>query len=255
MCGDSVTLSPLFSKRAKTHIMKKTLLFTILAAVTSLRMASAGDITGTVTLKGTPPKEVEIAPLKNDPNCGQFHPSMPTTHFYKVGDKGELADVVVSVQGINAKSTGASAAPVVLNQKGCEYTPSLFALQTGQRIAVKNSDPVLHNVHTHPTETSGNKEANLPQTAGAPDLVFSFDHPEPFLKFSCEVHPWMFAWGSVFDHPFFAVSGKDGSFTIANVPAGKYKIQAAHRKLGSMTQEVEVKDGQPAKVDFTLEVK
>ena len=58
----------------------------------------------------------------------------------------------------------------------------------------------------------------------------TFDKPEMFLKFKCDVHQWMFAWASVFDHPYFAVSAKDGTFKIANVPPGKYTIQAAHRK-------------------------
>jgi len=216
----------------------------------------AGEITGTVTLKGTPPKERDIAPLKDDPNCGKFHSTMPTTHFYVVSAKGELADVVISLQGegLSGKSTGASAPAVVMDQKGCEYTPAIFAVQTGQKISVKNSDPVLHNVHAKPT-VAGNEEKNMAQMAGGADLPFTFTKPETFLKFQCDVHPWMFAWASVFDHPYFAVSAADGTFKIANVPAGKYKLQAAHRKAGVVTQDVEVKDGAPAKVDFTLEAK
>ena len=65
----------------------------------------------------------------------------------------------------------------------------------------------------------------------------------------------MFAWVSIFDSPYFAVSAKDGTFKIANVPAGKYTIEADHRKAGKTTQEIEVKEGEPTKVDFTFEVK
>ncbi len=218
-------------------------------------LATAGDITGTITLKGTPPKEKDITPLKDDPTCGKLHTEMPTTHFYVVGSKGELADVVVSVQGISGKSTGASAAPAVLDQKGCEYTPQILAVQTGQKIVVKNSDPVLHNIHDLPNPDSGNPEKNMAQMPNGPDLTFTFDKPEDFLKFKCDVHPWMFAWVSIFDHPYFAVSDKEGNFKISNVPAGKYTIKAAHRKAGVVTQEVEVKEGAPAKVDLTLEAK
>jgi len=229
-----------------------------LATVTSLsaavQLALAGDITGTITLKGTPPKEKDIVPLMDNADCKKLHTSMPTTRFYVVGDNGALADVVVSVQGIKAGSTGASAPPVVLDQKGCEYIPSILAVQTGQKILVKNSDPLLHNVHAKPT-TDGNAERNDAQLAGAGDLTFSFPKPEMWLKFQCDVHTWMFAWVSVFDHPFFAVSAKDGTFKIANVPPGKYTLQAAHRKAGTLTQEIEVKEGAPAKVDFTLEAK
>src|ERR1043166_4239513 len=126
---------------------KTTALIVSLALAAGFQAAFAGEITGTVTLKGTPPKEKDITPLKDDPTCGKLHTEMPTTHFYVVGPKAELADVVISVEGISGKSTGASAAPVVLDQKGCEYTPQIFAVQTDQKIMVKNSDPVLHNVH------------------------------------------------------------------------------------------------------------
>jgi hypothetical protein len=225
------------------------------ALTAALQVASAADITGTITLKGAPPKEKEITPVMEDANCSKMHTSAPTTHFYVVGAKGELADVIVSLQGVSGKSTGASAPPMVLDQKGCEYVPSIFAVQTDQKIVVKNSDPVLHNVHDVPAADSGNKEKNEAQLPNGADLTFSFSKPESFLKFKCDVHQWMFAWASIFDHPYFAVSGKDGTFKIANVPPGKYKIQAAHRKAGVVTQDVEVKEGEAAKVDFTLEVK
>jgi plastocyanin len=227
----------------------------VIGLTAALQSVSASDITGTVMLKGTPPKEKDITPVMEDANCSKMHTTVPTTHFYVVSDKGELADVIVSVQGISGKSTGASAPPVTLDQKGCEYTPSIFAVQTDQKIIVKNSDPVLHNVHDVPDADSGNKEKNEAQLPNGPDLTFSLSKPEMFLKFKCDVHQWMFAWVSIFDHPYFAVSAKDGTFKIANVPAGKYKLQAAHRKAGVVTQEIEVKEGEPAKVDFTLEAK
>jgi hypothetical protein len=234
---------------------KTTVLLTLSALTAACQLAAAGDITGTITLKGTPPKEKDITPLKDDPTCGKLHPDMPTTHFYVVGSKGELADVVVSVEGITGKSTGASAPPTVLDQRGCEYIPQIFAVQTDQKILIKNSDPVLHNIHDLPNPDSGNKEQNVAQMPNGPDQTFSFAKPEGFLKFKCDVHQWMFAWVSVFDHPYFDVSAKDGTFKISNVPAGKYTLKAVHRKAGAVTQEVEVKEGAPAKVDLTLEVK
>src|SRR5215472_17390794 len=94
--------------------MNKTTVLTAFGAFAlTCQLVSAGDVTGTITLKGTPPKEKDITPLKDDPTCGKLHTDMPTTHFYVVGPKAELADVVVSVQGISGKSTGASAAAVM----------------------------------------------------------------------------------------------------------------------------------------------
>ncbi len=216
--------------------------------------AAAADISGVITLKGTPPKEVDIQPLKDDPTCGKLHTDMPTTHFFVVGSKGEFADVVVSVQGLSAKSTGASAPPVVLDQKGCLYVPQILAVQTDQKIVVKNSDPVMHNVHDTPT-VAGNDEKNMAQLPNGPDLTLSFPKAEEFVRFKCDVHAWMFAWISVFDNPFFAVSAKDGTFKIPNVPPGKYTLKAIHRKAGTLTKEIEVKEGQPVKADFTFEIK
>jgi len=182
---------------------------------------------------------------------------MPKTRFYAVGANTGLADVIVVIKGVpSAKSAGASAAPVVLDQKGCEYLPYVMAVQTDQKILAKNSDPVLHNVHAIPS-TPGNQEKNQAQAAGGPDLTFTFTKPENFLKFQCDVHNWMFAYVSVFDHPYFAVTDKDGKFTIKNVPDGKYTIQAFHRRAAPAaspaSKEVEVKGGTTA--DFALDVK
>ena len=222
----------------------------------AVQVANAGSITGTITLKGTPPPEQKNTQLKDDATCGKFHTEMPTTHHYVVGTKGELANVVVMLKGMDGKSTGAKAAPAELDQKGCEYLPAIQAVQTGQTLNVKNSDPVMHNIHVIPDTTSGNVEKNPSQLPKAPPVPLTFAKAENFVKFKCDVHPWMFAWVTVVDHPYFAVTDKDGKFTIKDVPPGKYTIVAMHRK-GAPTgveKEVEVKaDG--AKADFTIEVK
>ena len=232
--------------------MKKSILILTLAALGALQMTRAADITGVITLKGTAPAEKELTPIKDDPNCSAAYASgLPKTKFYVVGASGELADVIVSLKGITGKSTGASAAPVVMDQKGCLYMPQILAVQTGQKIIVKNSDNCVHNVHTVPKD---NAPQNMVQMPGGADLTFTFDKPEPFLKFQCDVHPWMFAWVSVYDHPYFAVTDKDGKFTIKDVPPGKYTLEAAHRKLGAQTAEIEVKDTGAAQ-NFTFEIK
>jgi len=226
----------------------------VLAAALGFGQAAwSADIIGVVTLKGTPPAEKEITPLKEDVNCGAMYKTVPTTHFYVVDAKGDLADVVVSLKGITGKSTGAGAAPAVLDQKGCLYVPQILAIQTGQKLIVKNSDACIHNVHAMPA-MAGNPESNQGQMPGGADLTYTYDKPEMFLKYKCDVHPWMFAWVSVFDSPYFCVSDKDGKFVIKNVPPGKYTVEAAHRKLGAQTQEVEIKDTD-ATVNFTFEVK
>ena len=220
--------------------MKKSFVFTVATALALAMNLRAADITGTITFKGTAPAEKELTPIKEDPNCAALYPgALPKTKFYIVGANGELADVVVALKGVAAKSTGASAEPATLDQKGALYVPQIIAIQTGQKLVVKNSDALVHNVHAQPT---ANPESNQVQMPNGADLTYTFDKPEMFLKFKCDVHPWMFAWVSVFDHPYFAVSGTDGKFTIKNVPAGKYTLEATHRKLGVQTAEIEVTD-------------
>lgn len=215
----------------------------LIAAATGavVSTALAGDITGKITLTGTPPAEKPITPLKNDPNCGKLVTGDPMTTFYIVGDGGALADAVVVLKGAEGASSGASADPLEIDQKGCLYLPYVSAVQTGQKIVVKNSDPVLHNVHTTPT-VAGNESKNLAQMPNGADLEFSFAKPEEFVRFKCDVHPWMFSYVTVLDHPYFDVTGEDGSYTIKNVPPGKYTLEVKHRKAGSASTEVEVTD-------------
>ena len=225
--------------------------------LTATSISYAADITGTIRLTGTPPAEVPIDPLMQDSTCGPLYDTTPTTHFYVVGKNGEFGDVVVSLKdssgnAITGKSTGASAPAVLLDQKGCLYTPQILAIQTGQKLTVRNSDPCIHNVHT--TSKAGNTEHNDVQMSGGPDLTYTFDKPEMFMKFQCDVHPWMFAWVTLFDSPYYAISGKDGKFVIKNVPPGKYTVVADHRKLGEQTQTVEVAD-KDVTVNFTFTVK
>src|SRR4051812_47968520 len=139
--------------------MRKTLLLTIItiALAASLSSVRAGDISGTIMLKGTPPAEKPID-KSADKNCGASA-APATTHHYIVGSKGELANAVIALKGMDGKSAGASAAPAILDQKTCEYNPVILAVQTGQKVAVKNSDPTLHNVHAIPT-VAGNLEKN-----------------------------------------------------------------------------------------------
>jgi plastocyanin len=233
--------------------MKTTSLVFTAALAASLATAAAADITGKITLKGTPPPEKEL-PL--DVMCGKLWEgkSKPTTRFYVVNG-GALADVTVSLKELTGKSAGASAGPVIIDQVGCEYVPYVTAAQTGQKITVKNSDPVLHNVHPTPVNTAGgNKEANKAQMPKGADLHFEFPAPEPWLRFKCDVHPWMFSYVSIFDHPYFAVTGKDGTFAIKNVPDGKYTLVVAHRKAGTVEKAIEVKGGNVT-ADFELEAK
>ncbi len=217
-----------------------------------------GDITGKITLKGTQPKEKKL-PL--DVLCSKARAAtgatgIATTRFYVTDENGGLGEVFVSLKSVPGDYE-VPATPAVMDQVGCEYTPYILGVQVGQKIVVKNSDNVLHNVHPTP-RVKGNPESNRAQLPKGKDLDFVYNNAEKFLRFKCDVHPWMFAYVNVVDHPYFAVSATDGTYTIKNVPAGDYEIQAIHRKAHApkyvgLTQKITVgADG--ATADFVVDI-
>ena len=224
----------------------KSLILTLTAVTLVAGSAAAGDVTGKISLKGTPAPEKDI-PM--DPACGELHDGKKVSTRFYVSEGGRLGDFVVYLEG--AKGAAATK-EVVIDQKGCEYLPYISSAQVNQTIRVLNSDPVLHNVHPTPT-VDGNKEQNKAQLPKGAPLDFTFAKAEKFLRFKCDVHPWMFSYVSIFDHGFHAVSAKDGSYKITGVPDGKYKLVVEHRKGGKVEKEIEVKGG--AKADFTIEAK
>jgi plastocyanin len=116
-----------------------------------------------------------------------------------------------------------------IDQVDCMYTPRIQGVVAGQSIEIKNSDATLHNVHTYKGSESWFNQA---QPKGSASMTKESPEDPTVVKFSCDVHPWMRGFVVVTDHPFFAVSGADGSFTIDKVPAGKYKLEAWHTTYG-----------------------
>jgi len=235
--------------------MKKlTWFLSILVLAGSLQWAVAGDITGKITLKGTPPAPITIP---YDDTCSKLHPTVLTTRHYVVGKDNGLANVFVYIsKGLEGKKFTPPTEAVELNQVGCNYDPYVFGVMVGQPVRIKNSDPLMHNGHALP-KVDGNTEFNFAETsqgdANESKWVESIKVPEVLVKIKCDVHQWMFAYAGVMDHPYFAVSDADGNFKIANVPAGSYTLTAYHLKAHGTAQEITVA-GSPVTANFTLEV-
>jgi plastocyanin len=224
------------------------------AAVTLLgTSAFAAEITGKITLTGTPPPEREITPIKADKNCGAMHTAPVMTRGYVVGaDKG-LANVCVFIKaGLPAgKTYTAPDAKPVIDQIGCVYEPYVTAVMVNQTVDIKNSDAFMHNVNC---QAKVNKGFNFAQATKGQVNPKAFDKAEMRVKLICNVHPWMAGYVNVFEHPFFAVTDKDGNFTISgDLPDGKYTIEADHLKAGQISGEVEVKGGKAsAKLELAV---
>ena len=139
--------------------------------------------------------------------------------------------------------------PVVLDQQVCMFQPHVLAMQAGQPLVVKNSDPFLHNVHSQSTV---NDVFNMAMpTANAGERADPQPKAPEIFKVKCDVHPWMTGWVAVFDHPYFAVTGDDGTFAVKGLPDGTYTLRAWHERYGTKDQTVTVKGGK-ASADFTF---
>lgn len=218
---------------------------TVAALLGSFQLAAAGDLTGKVKLKGTPKPEI---PIQLDATCGKLQPKPVTTRHFVVGSDNGLANVFVYIKQGAPKAPAPAGNPPILDQVGCMYEPYVMGVVTGQKFIVRNSDPLLHNVHATP-KPGGNSEFNFAQVTKGQVNEKSFNTPEILVRMKCDVHPWMFAYIGVVEHPYFGVTDKDGNFTIKNVPPGKYTVEAYHLKAGSKTQET---DG-TKKLEFELE--
>lgn len=185
------------------------------------RFVYSGDIPAASELKAD--KDVEV--------CGKH--KLLSEELVVGADKG-VANVVVFVRDKDVKvhpdaAAAAKSAKVVLDNKDCRFEPHVALVQVGQDLVVKNSDTVGHNSNIATLKNSPSN--NLIPAGGEAKVSFKSAEAIP-AQVTCNIHPWMKAWLVVRDNPYAAVSGADGSFEIANLPAGEVELQIWHEKAG-----------------------
>jgi hypothetical protein len=221
------------------------------AGTTTEETQAGGTITGKVKFTGTRPTNPRID-MSEEVACKNKYPAPPTAETVVVNANGTLANVFVYVKaGLPAGATyPAPPTPVLLDQSGCRYHPHVFGIQVGQPLNIKNSDPVLHNIKAKAVK---NRPFNVSQpNVTTTPTVRTFAQPEVMVSLECNVHGWMNAFLGVLPHPFFAVTGADGSFSIKGLPAGTYTIEAWHEKYGTQTATVVVAATGAKTADFTF---
>ena len=186
----------------------------------------AGSLKGSVRFDGKPPKKKKLR-MDADPVCGSAHSGPVFSESFKVNSNGDLAECLVWLRNVEY-SGGVPKEPVVIDQKGCIYIPHVFAMQAGQELLIKNSDPTLHNIHSMPKV---NKEFNFAMPKVVKEKKSTFEKSEDPFYIKCDVHPWMKSYISVFEHPYFAVTNDTGYFKIENIPPGTYEIIAWQEKF------------------------
>jgi hypothetical protein len=213
-------------------------------------VTNGGSIAGRVAYVGPRTERKEIMPTVDAPVCGR-HGMIPSDELV-VSSNGGLQYAVVRLTNITAGRPATDLPVPVLVQEGCMFHPHVFAVPTGASLRERNKDGILHNVHTHSTK---NPPVNFAHPGSVPEVPFStFPAPES-VKVTCDVHNWMSTWIFVSPHPYIAVTAPDGSYKIAGVPPGQYRLEVWHETQGKSSREVTVAAGKETRVDFTLPAK
>jgi len=200
-------------------------------------MANGATVTGKVAFDGAKPT-MRTLDMSANPTCMKAHPTPVKSQEVVVNDNGTLANAFVWVKsGLPDKQWAITPTPVSLDQHGCMYEPHVIGVMTGQNIEIKNTDPTNHNIHPLPQT---NQEWNESQPPGSETKTRSFARQEVMIAVKCNIHPWMRAYIGVVSHPFFAVTGADGTYTIKGLPPGTYTIESWHEKYGTQDQQITV---------------
>ncbi len=225
-----------------------TLAATAVGAMFPQSAIANGAIAGTVSFEGDSPTRRPMQ-MAADPVCEKANPDGRLGEVMVINN-GKIANVFVYIKdGLGDVKPAVPTDPVVIDQSGCMYTPHVVGARVGQVVQIMNSDPTLHNVHSLAKES---RQFNSAMPIKGMKIKKKFTAPEIMVKMKCDVHPWMGAYIGVLDHPYFGVTGEDGSFSITDVPAGKYTVEAWHEHLGTKTGTATVAADGTASVNFSF---
>ncbi|MCF6210593.1 MAG: carboxypeptidase regulatory-like domain-containing protein [Gammaproteobacteria bacterium] len=215
---------------------------------------NGGRIDGKVVFQGTDPAPRQYIVAKDADTCGTGTRSID---FVRVNN-GALMDAVVYLHTVNSgKAFPAGIDNAELNQEKCAFTPFLGVMKDGSQLTVKNSDPVLHNIHTY--EIIGRAKKTVFNISQPGDLKTFHKQVSlrrgTAMKVECDAHDFMHSFSFVTKNPYFAVVDENGGFSIDNVPPGRYKIRAWHGTLGEKKGTVTVEANGMARIDFVFKGK
>lgn len=197
-----------------------------------------------------PPPERRVIDISRDKDCTKLHGDHPLhDEDMIVSEDGEVKNAFVYVKHRFKEEFPIPEEPAVLDQKHCMYTPRVQGIRAGQTLEIVNSDALTHNVRSFPTR---NRPFNLGQIGvGTREKIFKRAERE-VVEFRCDIHRWMLAYVFVLDHPFFAVTGDDGTYQIDGLPEGEYLLIAWHEEFGEQKQKIQVGADGIVEADFTF---
>lgn len=242
--------------------MSRTAAFFVLVAVSGVLVAAPAEdepapppappsISGRVLLKGKrpAPATVEI----KEKACDGAHEKPPADEATLVSEDGAIPNVLVYVKaGLEGRTFEPPKEPKTLRQEGCLFVPHVVALQVGEPLRITNGDPTSHNVNAVAavcTPWQNQSVQKGQEVLWTPDA----EEFEPPIRVRCDLHSWMKAHVAVLPHPFHAVTGADGRFSLAGLPPGKYGIAVWHETFGTVSADVELGEKDAKTIEIMLE--
>lgn len=214
--------------------------------------STAASLSGHIVFDGVLPPAAVIR-MDGDPKCVSAAQGQERrTEYFVSNDGTSLGNVFVYVkEGLPQRMYPVPNEPVVLDQQKCRYIPRVLGMQVGQALEIRNSDPLLHNVHA---EGAVNRPFDVGQPLQGIKTTKTFTTREVMIPVKCQVHAWMRGYIGVVEHPFFTVTDGNGRFSIPQLPPGSYTLEAWHERLGTQTQHITVAAKDAKTLDFTFKV-
>lgn len=218
----------------------------VAAAYQEAAISDGGAIKGTVVFNGAVPMR-KIIPTKDPEVCGGVRDEPQIT----LGSGNKVADAVAYLKGVTKgkKWERPKNTPEIVN-KDCRFHPRVQVIPAGMKLAIVNSDPVLHNTHGFLIKTT---VFNVAMPKSGMRVERPLQKPG-VVRVECDAHGWMLAWIYVADNPYYAVTGKDGTFTIGDVPPGNHTLVVWQEHTGPREIPVTVKPKETVTVP-TVELK
>ena len=211
------------------------------------QLEGTSRLVGRVRLEGHIKRSAPLKVYKNRDFCGTAVPN----ETLLVNSEGGLQNVVVILSGARAEARESHLKGLVLDNKKCAFVPHVQVAPVGSEILLLNSDPILHDVHARlGSETLFN--VGLPTWRQVKKRLTRTG----VIRIECEVlHTWMSAYIVVTSSPYFAVTDKEGEFVFEGLPAGTYKTEVWHEKLGRQSRELNLVAGDILRTDFVYQLK
>ncbi len=220
------------------------------AGAKTVDSATAAAVKGKVVFEGAAPAAKQLS-VKGNPECAVLHTggTIASEELVVNGDALQNAFVYVK-EGLEDYSFTPPSEPVTIENKGCVYAPHVAGVMVGQPVNFLNQDSTLHNIHSYP---KAGKAFNLGLPLVGMKQTKKFDTPEIMVPLKCDVHPWMLGYVGVLPHPYYAVSGADGTFELKGLPPGTYTLEIWHEKLGTQTQQVTLAANETKEIGFKFQ--